>query len=181
MVARIWAAGLAAAFGLWPFAVSYGGSLDRLTGYAELRFGLSLDEASALTGAAPSAAEGGGLLIETKETMVGRPVQRQLWFRDGKLSRIVFHWAAEDRADPELCEALFTELAEAVAGRYAKPAQGPTALPAGKEFTGGAFWVFPDGNNIGLSVAYGAAGSGTKACRAMLSYRAAPADGAGGD
>lgn len=180
MIARIWLAGLAAALGLWPMTISRGGSLDGLTGYAELRFGLSLDEARALTGAAPSKAEDGSSLIETKETMVGRPARRQLWFSDGGLSRIVFRWIAEDRAGPAPCQALFSELEDVVAGRYAKPAQGPTELSAGEDFTGGAFWVFPDGANIGLSVAYGRAEEGPRTCRAMLSFRAAP-DAAGGD
>lgn len=169
------AASLAAALVMaWPFGAAQAGALDGLTGYAELRFGLPLGEAAALTGAAPSAAEDGSDLIESQETMAGRPALRQLWFRDGKLSRIVFRWTVEDAADAARCQALFGQLAGLVAGRYAKPTLGPTEIEAGKSFTGGAFWVFDDGANIGLSAAY--APSGAQGCRAMLSYREPPPD-----
>ncbi|GIK97062.1 MAG: hypothetical protein BroJett029_12710 [Alphaproteobacteria bacterium] len=176
---KIWLGGLTTAACLAATVPSLAGSLERLTGYADLRFGLTVEEASALTGAAPSTAEGGAL-IETRETLVGRPAVRQLWFREGKLSRIVFRWTVEDRADPELCQAFFKQLADVVAGRYAKPVQGPTEITAGKEFTGGAFWAFPDGANIGLSASYAPRGSDGRACQAMLSFRAAPGREAGG-
>lgn len=177
---KTWLGGLATAACLAAGAPSVAGSLDRLTGYAELRFGLTVEEASALTGASSSRAEGGAL-IETKETLVGRPALRQLWFSEGKLSRIVFRWSVEDRADPGLCRTLFKELTGVVADRYAKPVQGPTEIEAGTEFTGGAFWVFADGANIGLSASYAPRGSGPRACQAMLSFRAAPGkDAAGG-
>lgn len=158
-----------------PVAPARAGVLDGLSGYAELRFGLSLAEAEAMTGGAPSAAADGGELIESRETMAGRPALRQLWFRDGKLSRIVFRWTAEDAADPDRCQALFGHLAGLVAGRYAEPTLGPTEIASARSFTGGAFWVFPDGANIGLSAESAAAG-----CEAMLSFREPPG-GAGGD
>ena len=170
-------AGLALAVGLWPVAAQ-AGSLDGLTGYAELRFGLPLAEASTMTGAVPIAADDGSELIESNETMAGRPALRQLWFRDGKLSRIVFRWTAEDRADPARCQALFDQLAALVAGRYDEPTHGPTEQEAGKGFTGGAFWTFPDGANIGLSASYTPGEADPRACRAMLSFREPPGEGA---
>lgn len=153
---------------------SQAGMLDGLTGYGELRFGLPLAEAAAMTGASPSKAADGSELLESREKIAGRPALRQLWFRDHRLTRIVFRWIAEDRAGPAGCETVFDQMTEMVAQRYGRPVQGPTEQKGADSFSGGTFWVFRDGANIGLSVSYEDGRNTDQGCRAMLSYRETP-------
>ena len=151
---------------------------DRLVGYGDFRFGMTLAEIQALIGDVPVSPEDGLDAIETAETIAGMAATRRLLFDDRRLVGILFQWRLEDAAGKEgdaACETLFTRLLGQLSGRYGPPVLGPDrgapiepAVP-GASFAGASFWSFFDGASVALNVRRTGA-----PCRATLNYQAPP-------
>lgn len=153
---------------------------DKLTGYGDFRFGMSLAEAAAVIGQAqPVSGEGGAQQVETAVRVAGLPATRRLLFVNDRLTSIMFRWEAGGSGDPGTrCRALFERFHDQLAGRYGAPALGPNATSDGEPgFAGLSFWSFADAASIALVVV---GDDGKKSpCRATLNYKEPPA-GAGG-
>ncbi len=151
---------------------------DRLVGYGDFRFGMTLAEIQPLIGDAPISREDGLEAIETAETIAGMAATRRLLFDDRGLVGILFQWRLEDAGGKEGdsgCKTLFTRLLGQLSGRYGPPALGPDrgapiepAVP-GAAFAGASFWSFFDGASVALIVRRAGA-----PCRATLNYQAPP-------
>lgn len=151
---------------------------DRLVGYGDFRFGMTLAEIQGLIGDAPLSPEDGLDAIETAETIAGMAATRRLLLDDRRLVGILFQWRLEDAAGKEAdaaCKTLFTRLLGQLSARYGPPALGPDrgtpiepAVP-GASFAGASFWSFFDGASVALIVRRTGA-----PCRATLNYRAPP-------
>jgi hypothetical protein len=173
----------------WP-APAWAAPKERLTGYGDLRFGMSVAEAAAAIGEAQPAPPADGIeLIETPVVVAGMPALRQLLFAGGRLASIVFRWAPaqEPAADAaSRCRALFARLQGQLGGRYGTPALGPDQSPEGEPgFAGMTFWSFADGASIALVVAEIGGGQGEESqseesqgggspCQATLNYKQPP-------
>lgn len=176
LLVGVWAAPLRAAPG------------ERLTGYGDLRFGMTVAEAAAAIGEpAPAAPADGTELIETKVVAAGMPALRRLVFVGGRLVSIVFRWGPQEAfqgvpasSAAASCRALFGRLQGQLGGRYGTPALGPDQTPEGEPgFAGMTFWSFADGASIALVVAQGGAAQGEEGgdgalCRATLNYKQPP-------
>jgi len=178
--AAAWAAPLRAAPG------------ERLIGYGDLRFGMTVAEAAAAIGEpVPAAPADDTELIETEVVAAGMPAQRRLMFADGRLVSIIFRWgpevASQGSPAPDAtarCRALFARLQGQLGGRYGTPALGPDQSAEGEPgFAGMTFWSFADGASIALVVAQSDAGDegrgegGTTSrptCQATLNYKQPP-------
>lgn len=152
---------------------------ERLTGYGDFRFGMSVAEAAGAIGqASPIAEENGVALIETPVRIAGQPALRRLRFVDDRLVGIVFRWEQGGAASADAaaqCRALFSRFHGQLAMRYGAPALRPHESPEPEPgFAGLSFWAFADGASISLIVVRDA-GPGQEPCRATLNYKEPPA------
>lgn len=155
---------------------------DKLTGYADFRFGMSVAEVAAVIGEAqPVSEEAGAQQIETPVRLAGLPAIRRLLFVNDRLTSIVFRWepVAERSGDPGAqCRALFERFHDQLAGRYGAPALGPHETPGSESpFAGLSFWSFADAASIALVVVRDTGKQSP--CRATLNYKESPAGGGG--
>ena len=155
-----------------------GAGYDKLTGYADFRFGMSVAEATAVIGRAqPVAEEGGSQLIETAVRVAGLPAMRRLLFVHDRLTSIAFRWdPVDDKAGDgnTHCRVLYERFHDQLAGRYGTPALGPHQTPGDESaYAGLSFWAFADAASISLIVVRDAGKKGR--CRATLNYKEPPA------
>jgi hypothetical protein len=174
-LAALWLAGGAA-------GASSAAGYDRLVGYADFRFGMSVAEAAAVIGQAqPVAEEDGVQLIETAVRVAGLPAQRRLLFVEDRLTSIVFRWEPAEPASGDgkaRCRALYDRFHDQLAGRYGTAALGPHQTAEGEAaYAGLSFWSFADAASISLIVVRDP-GKNSR-CRATLNYKEPPA-GEGG-